>query len=414
MNRLSLSLSIPLISLILLISPTSANQKTKLEQQFQTWLIKDLWPEAKAKGITKKTFNKALKGITLNWRLPGISPSSSTKKNTRKQSQAEFRSPARYFNQNNINQLVQTGRKHLKTWSKIIRSLEKRYGVPGPILVAIWGRESAFGKAPLPHNAIRVLATRAFIGERKTLFQAELLAALKITQDGHISRKAMKSSWAGALGQPQFMPSKFLSHAIDFDGDKRPDIWNSVPDSLASIAYYLHSHGWQKGRDWGFEAIIPHTISCALGGPEQGRAIKAWITDGVIRTRNRVFPKNERKKIGYLLMPAGRYGPSFIVTPNFYALKHYNESDLYALFIGHLADRLANNRPFVQSWKKLTGLTRHDIKHMQKQLIAKGYDVGGADGLIGFKTRTAIGLWQQKHGLKPTCFPNAKLIKAMR
>ena len=225
----------------------------------------------------------------------------------------------------------------------------------------------------------------------------------------------MKSSWAGALGQPQFLPSSFLKHAVDFDGDGHADIWNSEADALASIANYLVDYGWVKGRDWGFEVTVPESVSCALEGPDQGKRISDWAEMGIDRVSGKAFPPNEARAEGFLLMPAGRNGPAFIVTPNFYVLKEYNESDLYALFIGHGADRIAGgDRTFAGKWGKVGGLYRSDIASLQRALEAKGYDVGSADGLPGFRTRRSIGDWQAKNGRPPTCFPDAELVAAVQ
>jgi len=385
-----------------------------IEKRFQNWMTSKLWQQAKKGGISRRVFSRATRPLTLNWKLPDLRPPGSPAKAPHKYDQSEFSSPERYFSQNNINSLVAMSRKRLSKWGAVLKRIERRYGVPAKILVAIWGRESAFGNARLPHNAIRILATQAFMGRRKAYFNNELLAALKILQQGHIGFAKMQSSWAGALGQPQFLPSKFLEFAVDFDGDGRRDIWNSVPDTLASIANYLGRNGWRKGRDWGFEADIPAGVSCALEGPDKGMKVKAWVARGVRRVKGRRFPASEMRKTAYLLMPAGRFGPAFIATPNFYTLKTYNESDLYALFIGHLADRMGRNTAFVRKWAKFSGFSRRDVQKMQKRLEKKGYDVGGADGLVGFKTRTALGKWQERAGKKATCFPDARLIRQIR
>ena len=215
----------------------------------------------------------------------------------------------------------------------------------------------------------------------------------------------MKSSWAGALGQPQLLPSQFLEYAVDFDGDGRRDIWHSVPDSLASIANDLARQGWKAGREWGFEVDVPEAVSCAVEGPEQGKPVAAWAKLGIRRVDGKPFPPGEANQTAYLVMPAGRLGPAYLVSPNFYVLKSYNNSDLYALFIGHLADRFAADKPFVGQWTKVGGFSRRDVKAMQDRLVAAGYDVGNADGLIGFKTRIAVGLWQARKGLPATLLP---------
>ncbi|TIM22531.1 MAG: lytic murein transglycosylase, partial [Mesorhizobium sp.] len=252
--------------------------------------------------------------------------------------------------------------------------------------------------------------TKAFMSTRKDFFRTELLAALEIVERGLAPVGAMKSSWAGALGQPQFMPTSFLKHAVDFDGDGRADIWNSTPDVLASIANYLVHYGWVKGRGWGFEVTVPESVSCSLEGPDQGKKISQWADMGIKRVGGKPFPASELKAEGFLLMPAGRSGPAFIATPNFYVLKQYNTSDLYALFIGHGADRIAHgDGNFAGSWGAVGGLHRSDIAALQRALEAQGYDVGSADGLPGFKTRRSIGAWQAKNGRAATCFPDAGL-----
>jgi hypothetical protein len=206
-----------------------------------------------------------------------------------------------------------------------------------------------------------------------------------------------------------------MAHAVDFAGDGRRDIWNSTPDVLASIANYLVDYGWVKGRDWGFEVSVPESVSCALEGPDRGRRISDWAAMGISRVNGKPFAAHEAAAEGYLLMPAGRHGPAFIVTPNFYVLKEYNESDLYALFVGHGADRIAyGDRTFSSTWGKVGGLYRSDIAAMQKALEQKGYDVGGADGLPGFRTRRSIGDWQAKNGKAPTCFPDKATVSALR
>lgn len=394
--------------LFILISPhivwAATSFQIKTEQKFRNWLRSDMRSTALKAKIPSKVYDSAIASITLDWTLPDLAPpGAKTKSGPQKQS--EFRAPGRYFNERSIKILVKRGRGQLKQWKRTLNKIEKRYGVPRRIIVAIWGRESGFGRVKMPKNAIRSLATEAFIGRRRALFQKELLAALKIVASGDIVGKNMGSSWAGALGQPQFLPSKFEQFAVDFDGDGRRDIWRSTPDALASIANYLKQHGWQPGRDWGFEVNVPKTVSCTNGGPDSRQSIATLASQGIKRVSGKPFPPHETKQAGYLLFPAGRFGPTYVTTPNFYVLKKYNESDVYALFVGHLADRMAYNKPFKTKWGKLGTLPRKSVRKMQKRLIAKGYDVGGADGFIGYKTRTAIGLWQQTNGKQATCFP---------
>ena len=397
--------------------PQSANgaSRSNVEKQFRQWLDGELWRDAKRNGVSRKTFQAAFSGVTLNWKLPDLVPPGTKAKTPKKQRQAEFGSPGNYFSQKTLSSIAASGRSLSKKHAATLAAVERKYGVPGHIIIAIWGRESGFGRVKIPHNAFRVLGTKAFMSTRKELFYREVLGALVMVQKGHASISAMKSSWAGALGQPQFLPTSYLKHAVDGDGDGRADIWRSDADTLASIGSYLNDFGWVSGRDWGFEVTVPASVSCALEGPDHGRKISDWAAMGINRVSGKPFPDNEARSEGYLLMPAGRSGPAFIVTPNFYVLKEYNESDLYALFIGHAGDKIAyGSRPFTGKWGKVGGLYRSDIAKMQRVLETKGYDVGGADGLPGYKTRRSIGDWQTRNGMKPTCFPKRELAKKIR
>ncbi len=401
--------------LVLAMLPALPVAAAQIDDQFRAWLQKDLWPEARAKGISRKTFEAAFDGVGPNLKLPDLVMPGEKPAPPQKQHQAEFGSPGAYFAEKTVRAVTAGGRARATQYSAALAGIEKRYGVPGGVLLAIWGRETGFGAAKMPYDAFEVLGTKAFMARRKDMFRTELLAALEIVQRGLAPVGAMKSSWAGALGQPQFMPTSFLEHAVDGDGDGRADIWNSVPDTLASIANYLDHYGWAKGRDWGFEVTVPATVSCSLEGPDRGRKISEWAAMGIARVGGKKFPANEVRQEGFLLMPAGREGPAFIVTPNFYVLKQYNTSDLYALFIGHGADRIAHgDRTFSAGWGPVGGLLRSDIAALQRSLEKKGYDVGSADGLPGFKTRRSIGDWQARSGRAATCFPDAELVKALR
>jgi lytic murein transglycosylase len=399
----------------LLPLPAAAQSKPDVEKQFQQWIAADLKPVATKAGISEKTFSAAFSGITLNWTLPDLVPPGAKPPKEQDQSQAEFSSPGAYFAEKRLQTLTATGRGLASTYASTLRQIEAVYGVPGEIVVAIWGRESGFGKAKLPYSAVQVLATKAFMSTRKDMFQDELVDALKIIERGDIEPSAMKGSWAGALGQPQFMPSSYLKYAVDFDGDGRRDIWDSVPDALASIAHYLQKEGWERGRDWGFEVNIPLYISCAQEGPDRAKPISAWAASGITRVSSKAFPTSDLKATGMMMVPAGRSGPEFLVTPNFYVLKEYNNSDLYALFIGNLADRISRGAgPFEQPWGDVGKMLRSDVLAMQKALVAKGYDVGNVDGLPGYKTRRSLGDWQAKNGMSPTCYPDASLKGAIK
>ncbi|MEP4196628.1 MAG: lytic murein transglycosylase [Aliishimia sp.] len=399
-----------------LITPASAQNKSKIEREFQTWLGQTIWPQARRKGVSRTTFDAAFQGVTLNWKLPDLVPPGTRATPEKTQRQAEFGSPGRYFNKGSVGGATRVGKQMAQRYASVLQQVERQTGVPGRIILGIWGRESGYGRVDIPHDVFEVLGTKGFMSTRADYFTSELIAALQIAQAGHAPSGAsgMKSSWAGALGQPQFMPSNFLKFAVDGNGDGRADIWRSEADTIASIANYLNRFGWQKGRDWGFEVNVPSSVSCAMEGPDQGRKIRDWAKLGVTRVSGKPFPAHEARGEGYLMMPAGRSGPAFIVTPNFYVLKEYNRSDLYALFVGHVGDRIQyGSNDFSGRWGQVGGLYRSDIAKMQRALEARGHDVGGADGLPGFKTRRSIGRWQEGQGQAATCFPEAKMKAAL-
>jgi lytic murein transglycosylase len=406
---------LPLVlGLLAFPAPGLAQDRAAVERQFAVWKENVIWPAARSRGISRRSFDASLGSVVPDWDLPGLVPPGSDT-TPRRQTQAEFGSPQRYFSENVLAPTIAGGRQRLFAHKALLARLEQRTGVPGHIIIAIWGRESGFGRAAIPHPAFRVLATKAFMSTRPQLFTGELLAALEMVEKRGIDPARMKSSWAGALGQPQFLPSSYLEHASDGDGDGIADIWNSQADTLASIAGYLGHHAWVRGRDWGFEVDVPASIPCHLEGPDRGRRIDEWTAMGIRRVSGRPFPEHERRKMGYLLMPAGRLGPAFIVTPNFYVLKEYNESDVYALFVGHAGDRMAyGGQPFSGDWKRIETLLRSDIAAMQRRMEKLGYDVGGADGLPGYKTRRSIGEWQAENAMAPTCFPDSRLVGAIR
>ncbi|EPF00406.1 lytic murein transglycosylase [Rhizobium grahamii] len=401
--------------LALSCTPVLSASKADVEAQFEKWVQNDLWPEAQKNGISERAFRASFAGVELNWSLTDLAPPGFPPPKEQKQTQAEFSSPAPYFNEDRLKRLAATGRGFAAQYASALKKIEKTYGVPGSIVLAVWGRETGFGAAKIPNSAIGVLATKAFMSTRKEMFRTELLAALHIIDRGDATPAEFKGSSAGALGQPQFMPTSYLKYAVDFDGDGHPNIWTSVPDTLASIANFLAQKGWQRGRGWGYEVTIPAQVSCAQEGPDLAKPVSHWASLGIVRISGKAFPSNEGKASGMMLVPAGRDGPEFVVTPNFYVIKEYNNSDLYALYIGNLADRIAyGSGAFQGPWGDVGKMLRSDVAAMQKALEKKGYDVGGSDGLPGYKTRRSIGQWQEKNGMKPTCYPEASMIGRLK
>ncbi len=406
-----------LLALTLMLAlgtPAVAQDRASVERQFRGWLEQTVWPRARAEGVSRGTFEAAFTGVSLDWDLPDLVPPGSAAQTPKRQRQAEFGAPAKYFSRGSLDGATSVGRRMARQHAQSLAAVERATGVPGRIILGVWGRESGYGQVAIRHDAFRVLGTKGFMSTRADYFTDELVAALRIAEAGHVDPRSMKSSWAGALGQPQFMPSNFLNYAADGNGDGQADIWTSEADTIASIGTYLARHGWPAGRDWGFEVRVPASVSCTLEGPDQGRRIADWAAMGITRVSGKAFPEHEARGEGFLLMPAGRHGPAFIVTPNFYVLKDYNMSDLYALFVGHVGDRIQYGMgDFEARWGDVGRLYRSDIAAMQRALEARGHDVGGADGLPGFKTRRSIGRWQEANGRPATCFPELAMKSAL-
>lgn len=400
-----------------------AAYKRAVEARFAAWL-EALWPEAEAAGVSRKTFDTNLKGLKLDWSLPHLvppdpampgGPALPTALKPKPRHQAEFDVPEAYFNKNTLNALAATGRTRTKQLAPALAQIQKQYGVPASIIVSIWGRETGFGRAALPHDALSAIAAQAFMGRRQDEFRPQVIAALKIIEEGHATRAEMKGSWAGAMGHTQFLPSDFEAYAVDFDGDGRRNIWASIPDSLASAGNSLHSQGWDGNQPWAYEVDLPKGFDCTLQGPDLARPIAEWVKLGVKRVRDRPFPEDRLGDSAFLVLPAGLKGPAFLATNNFSVLKLYNNSDVYAIFVGHVADMIAYGVPveFVGKWQPVERFSRDRIHRFQEVLVAQGHDVGNVDGLIGFKTRRSIGMQEQKLGMGLTCYPSHALVNTV-
>ena len=400
-------------------SPTS-DYKEAVEASFTQWLD-GLWPEAEAAGVSRATFDAQLKGLKLDWSLPQLvppdpaypgGPALPAAMKPKPKPQAEFGVPQNYFKARSLNALANSGRAKYRQLAPTLKAIEEQYGVPASIVLAIWGRETGYGRAALPHDAVTAIATQAFMGRRADEFRPQLIGALKIVEFGHATRKMMKSSWAGAMGHTQFLPGDFEDYAVDFDGDGRRDIWRSVPDALASAGNSLRSQGWDGKQPWAYEVTLPKKFDCTLQGPDQALPIKEWIDLGVQRVKGRPFPEDRLGDWTFLVLPAGMKGPAFLATTNFSVLKRYNNSDVYAIFVGHVADMIAHNTPvqFVGTWHPVERFTRDRVLKFQKVLVSQGHDVGKVDGLVGFKTRQSIGKEEKARELPLTCYPSHALI----
>jgi len=371
-----------------------------------------LWPEAEAQGISRATFDAAFRGLKPDYALPDLVVDG--RKRDDSAGQAEFtKSALEYLNPSYLSTLAVQGRKFLKDHEKDIINIERKTGVDRYIMVAIWGRETAYGTHKLPHDAIRVLATQAFTGRRKDEFKAELIAALKMLQAG-VPRAKMRASWAGAVGLTQFMPTEYFQHLEDGDGDGKVDIFDSVPDALASAARQLANKGWVRGLRWGYEIHLPEHGDCSLEGPPGERTIGEWMKLGFTRTGGTPFSAKDKNISAYLMMPSGAYGPGFLATENFKVIRLYNTSDLYALFVGDLADRIAGSGGFHVPAAKVAQPRTAQVKEVQERLSQLGYPMDKIDGKIGSNTRRQVGTYQKASGLKINCWPTEAVLSHLR
>ena len=287
-----------------------------------------------------------------------------------------------------------------------------RYGVAPAIVAAIWGLESKYGEHVGNTPTIDALATLGFEGRRETWARGQLLAALKILQSGDITRANMIGSWAGAMGQTQFLPASFLSHAVDADGDGRRDIWGSVADVLASTANFLARSGWRADQPWGAEVRLPAGFDVGQTDAAVRRPTAQWAADGVRSVDDAPLPEFAD---GALLLPAGARGPAFLVGPNFRAILRYNNSTSYALAVGLLAQRLAGGAGVQAAWPRdLAALTRSQVLALQKALNERGFDGGAADGIAGLATRNAVRRYQRSIGVPADGFPTLELLERLQ
>jgi lytic murein transglycosylase len=378
-----------------------------------TQFIASLWPEAQAAGVSRATFDAETRGLEPDYKLPDlILPGRPA---TGAPSQAEFvQVPADYVKEASIARLAAEGQKLMAKHRAALTEIETRFGVPATIVLAIWGRETDYGRYSLPYDALRVVATQAYVGRRKDQYRTEFILALKILGEGAVSRKEMRSSWAGATGLTQFLPSEYYKHGVDLDGDGRVDIWRSAPDALASAAQQLVNKGWQKGVRWAYEVRAPGNADCTMGVPEVTKPIGEWLRAGFVPVRGQKLTAAEQAQPASLLQPEGIYGPAFLTTKNYFVIKEYNFSDLYVLFVGHLADRMASPLPFATSWSASTQLRTADVEAMQRHLTRIGLYKDKLDGKAGMQTRAALGAYQKQAGLKVDCWPSEAVLRSIR
>jgi membrane-bound lytic murein transglycosylase B len=259
-----------------------------------------------------------------------------------------------------------------------------------------------------------VLATEAYAGRRKELFERQFVDGLRMVQEGVIAPQDMKSSWAGAMGLVQFMPEDYFKYAVDQDGDGKKDIWHSVPDALGSLAKNLQGINWNNRHPWGFEVRAPAKVDCSLGYLDIRKPVSEWAAMGIAPVKGGEFPPEVLTWEASLLQPAGIFGPAFLTFDNFQVIREYNKSDLYALFVGNLADRIRGGGGFSQPWQRIVQVPTSDVEDMQKRLTGLGLYGDTVDGKAGGRTRAAVGAYQKRFGLPQTCWPTAEIVTHLK
>jgi membrane-bound lytic murein transglycosylase B len=381
--------------------PVVHAKASKEARPFQLF-IEELRPEARTRGISRQIFDLAFKGVTYDPQVVA---------NTR--AQAEFVRPiwdylASAVSANRIERAQNAARQY-GPW---LAKAEKEFGVDASVITGIWGLETDFGAFAGSDYVIRALASLAFVHFRGDYFKEELFAALQILQDGDITPARMKGSWAGAMGQTQFMPSSFRQYAIDFDGGGRRDIWTNAPDAIGSTANYLAKHGWIAGQAWGFEVTLPDGFELRDADFSHYTPFSVFAERGVKRADGKALPRSGEAE---LLMRAGLKGPIFLVTPNFKVIKSYNDSTSYALGVALLGDRAMGAGPLAAAWPVHDRqLSPAQMLEMQTRLKEMGYDVGEMDGNIGEVGQAAVRAYQQKTGQIPDGYPTLALLQKMR
>ena len=367
--------------------------------------IASMWPLAQAKGVSQRTFERYTAQLEPQMKLMEFM-----------EAQPEFSKPiGAYVNMLVTDWRVKKGREVLERYKPIFEKVEKAYGVDRYAVAAIWGIESTYGDPDGigRRNVLESTATLACIGRRQDYFRDEFIATLQILEKGDVPYDHMKGSWAGAFGPTQFMPTSFQRFAVDFDGDGKRNVVDSIPDIIASTANNLKLDGWEFGKAWGYEVVIPQGFDYRNANRSIKRTLSEWNAMGLRRPGGTGFPRGG--ETAYLLLPAGANGPAFLMTKNFDAILKYNPADAYALAIGHLADRLRGGNAFAQPWpKEERGLSKAERIEIQSRLAQMGYDIGNVDGILGTKTRVAIQDYQARAGAVPDGYPDLALLQPLR
>ncbi|RDI62296.1 lytic murein transglycosylase [Microvirga subterranea] len=391
-----------LASAIFALAGLAAATPASAQADFSSCLS-GLRSQAAAKGISSQAFDAATRGIAPDLKILELM-----------QSQPEFKTEIwDYLAALVDEQRVEDGMAAMRQWGRALASAEARFGVDRHVIAGVWGVESDFGKNFGDRPLVQSLATLScYAPRRREYFTGELMATLKIVQDGDIDPGSLRGSWAGAFGHTQFMPSTFQRLAVDGDGDGRRDVVNSVPDAVASTANFLKKAGWDNGLPWGYEVRLPENFNAKLAGRKAKRPLSSWAAMGVTRIDGRPLSGNYQAGI---LIPAGVNGPAFVVTKNFDAVYSYNAAESYGLAIALLGDRLKGQPSIRTAWPTDDPpLSRAQRKELQSLLLSRGYDVGEPDGKVGAKTREAIKDVERQLGMEQRGRPGAKVLQALR
>ncbi|HEY0568734.1 MAG TPA: lytic murein transglycosylase [Xanthobacteraceae bacterium] len=365
--------------------------------------LEGLWPLAARRGVSRATFDTFTGGLTPDLRIMDMMDT-----------QPEFTKAFwDYLDILVTEARIKKGREILAQHRATFDAVEKAYGVDRHFVTAIWGIESNFGTSGGERPVVRSTATLSCIGRRQEYFRDEFLSALEILHRGDVKPSQLKGSWAGAFGPTQFMPTSFKRYAVDFDGDGRRDVVDSVADLIASTANNLKKDGWATGQTWGYEVVVPKGFNYLLADRSKQLTLREWEQLGIRRTGGLPFTRGDDK--AFLMVPAGQQGPGFLMLHNFRVIMKYNPAEAYALAIGHLADRLRGGAAFVQAWprhERVLSLTER--RELQQWLTRRGFDVGEATGRLGPKTRAAVRDFQSAAGLTPDGFASAGVLDHLR
>lgn len=369
---------------------------------FERW-IDGFRGRAAQQGIQASTLDAAFRGVRYN-----------TDVIAKDRNQSEFTKEIwDYLDSAASDTRIENGKAALRKHRRVLDRIEAHYGVEKEVVVAIWGLESAYGERRGEIPLIEAVSTLAFDGRRGAFFEAQLIAALQILQNGDVAPRSMTGSWAGAMGHTQFIPTSYLTFAVDFTGDGKRDIWSDDPtDALASTAAYLAKSGWRKGMPWGVEVTLPRGFDYTLASRKIQKMPGDWGAAGVKAVGGGQVPDYGSASI---LLPAGSQGAAFMIFKNFSAIERYNAADAYVIGVGHLSDRIGGAGPIKAGWPRASKpLSFTQKQEMQRLLTRKGFDTDGDDGIIGPNTINAIRAFQEAAGATPDGYPSEGLMTLLK